>query len=52
MDAELASRSVTSKREAHFGHFILLPALTVSGKFRMTPHFWHKMVRGMMVVAS
>jgi len=52
VDAELASRSVTSKRLAHFGHFIFLPAATRSGKFKITPHFWHKMVRGMVLVAS
>ena len=51
VDAELASFSVTSKRFSHLGHFIRLPALIRSGRFRTIPHFWHRMVRGMVSIA-
>jgi hypothetical protein len=39
VDAELASARETSNLWAHFGHFMRFPALMLSGRFKISPHF-------------
>jgi hypothetical protein len=52
VEAELAWDSEIVNRVAHFGHFIRLPALVAGGRLRMTPQFWHWMVRGIFMPNS